>query len=140
MRIEWTPSLRPAVPRRDDKSVAGSGGFSSALGSDAAAAAQTHAATAMQAVEGLLSLQEVPDPATGRRRAVARGTDLLDALDELRLAILAGVLPRARLEALARLAAERGPMVDDPRLAEVLAEIELRAAVELAKLSAEDSP
>jgi hypothetical protein len=32
------------------------------------------------------------------------------------------------------MAREHGPAVDDPRLAQILAEIELRVAVELAKL------
>lgn len=40
----------------------------------------------------------------------------------------------ARLEALAQLIRAKREQVDDPRLDEILGEIELRAAVELAKL------
>lgn len=134
MRIEWTPPLRPAAQRRDDRGSAGGGSFPSALGGDPAATVATPASTAMQTVEGLLSLQEVADGLAGRRRGVARGEQLLDALEELRLALLAGAVPRGQLAALARLAAEQVPLVDDPRLAAILGEIELRAAVELAKL------
>jgi len=134
MRIEWTPPVRPASQRRDDRGVAADRSFSAALGNDPAAAVATPPPTTMQALEGLLSLQEVPDELTGRRRAVARGSRLLDALEELRLALLAGVLPRAQLSALVHLAQTHAPLADDPDLAEVLAEIELRAAVELAKL------
>jgi hypothetical protein len=137
MRIEWSPSLRPANQRRDDKGTGVDRSFGSALGNDAAATVSLKATTAMNAVEGLLSLQEVADGLGGRRRAVARGEKLLDALDELRHALLAGILPRARLAALAQLAGEAAPRVDDPRLAEILADIELRAAVELAKLGGE---
>jgi len=135
MRIEWTPPVRPASQRRDDKG--GTVDRSFTLGGESVAGpASTQGAQSMSAIEGLLSLQEVPDPSTGRRRAVARGDKLLDELDALRLALLDGVMPRERLEGLARLAAEQTPLVDDTRLAEILGEIELRTAVELAKLDA----
>jgi hypothetical protein len=137
MRIEWSPPLRPASQRRDDKGSGVDRSFSTALGGDTATAVGLKATAAMTAVEGLLSLQEVADGLGGRRRAVVRGEKLLGALDELRHALLSGVLPRARLEALAQLAGETAPLVDDPRLAEILGEIELRAAVELAKLGDE---
>jgi hypothetical protein len=55
-------------------------------------------------------------------------------LDELRLAILDGRLRPVDLERLTRLVAEQRTAADDPRLAGILDEIELRAAVELAKL------
>ena len=134
MRIGSTPPLRPASQRRDDKGSAADRAFTTALGSDPAATVALTAAAAMTAVEGLLSLQEVADGIGGRRRAIKRGETLLDALDDLRHALLVGSLPRPRIETLARLAAETASVTDDPRLAEVLAEIELRAAVELAKL------
>jgi hypothetical protein len=134
MRIEWTPSLRVATQRRDDRGGAADRSFSLSGGSDTAAATATPGTMATQAVAGLLSLQEISDELTGRRRAAARGDKLLDALEELRMALLGGTLPRAQLAALAHLCREHVPLVDDPRLAEILAEIELRAAVELAKL------
>src|ERR1700685_1197492 len=106
MRIEWSPSLRPANQRRDDKGTGVDRSFSTALGSDAAATVSRTATAAMTAVEGLLSLQEVADGLGGRRRAMARGEKLLDALDDLRHALLTGGVPRARLAALAALAGE----------------------------------
>lgn len=136
MRIDGTPPLRTAsVARRDDR-----GGqtvdrsFAGSVGGDVNAAPAS-AAMAPATIEGLFALQEVADALVGRRRAVARGKALLDRLDELRLGLLAGVLPRARLHELERLAREQAPLVDDPHLSEVLAEIELRVAVELAKLA-----
>jgi Class II flagellar assembly regulator len=134
MRIEWTPPLRPTTPRRDERGTnGGDRGFAQALGAEAPPAPAT-AAAAPNPVGGLFALQEMADALTGRRRAVARGQALLDYLDELRLALLSGILPRERLAALARLARDSVQQVDDPRLAAILAEIELRAAVELAKL------
>jgi len=134
MRIEWTPALRPATQRRDEKASVGDRSFPSALAGEAGAAASLKGPAAMTAVEGLLSLQEIADGQGGKKRALARGDKLLDALDGLRHALLAGSLPRAQLETLARLAAETTPLVDDARLQEILGEIEVRAAVELAKL------
>lgn len=134
MRIEWSPPLRRASQRRDDRAGGADRAFSSAFGSETAASSGVKTTASMAAVDSLLSLQEVADGLGGRRRAVVRGEKLLDALDELRHALLVGAVPRARLAALAQLAGETAPLVDDPHLAEILADIELRAAVELAKL------
>jgi hypothetical protein len=68
-----------------------------------------------------------------RRRAIRRGGGLLDRLDELKLALLAGLPARTALEGLQRAVGESVDEVDDPRLRAVLQQIELRAAVELAK-------
>jgi hypothetical protein len=136
MRIEWAPPLRPASQRRDDRSGGVERAFSVPQGGETAASTAARSTSATAAVESLLSLQEVSDGLGGRRRAVTRGEKLLDALDELRHGLLIGTVPRARLAALAQLAGEAAPLVDDPRLAEILSEIELRAAVELAKLGA----
>lgn len=137
MRIEWTPPVRPSTQRQDNRGVTTDRPFSSVLGGDPAVTVDTQAAQAAQALQtvaGLLSLQEVQDATTGRRRAVARGERLLDALEQLRVGLLTGTMSRDDMTMLARLAQENAAVVDDPRLAEILAEIELRAAVELAKL------
>jgi Class II flagellar assembly regulator len=135
MKIEWRPSVRGAAQRRDDRGAAADPGFGLALAGDAAVAAgATPGTMTVAGVAGLLSLQEVGDALGGRRRALAHGDRVLEALEELRLALLAGALPRAQILRLAHLAHDHAPRVDDPRLAEILAEIELRAAVEMAKL------
>jgi hypothetical protein len=137
MRIDWTPPLRRTQGRRDDKAdAAGEPRFSEALAGDAEPppTPATTAASGVGPVDGLLALQEIPDALAGRRRAVQRGTLLLDRLDELRLGLLAGMLPRERLDDLARLARTAREGVDDPRLSLILDDIDLRVAVELAKL------
>jgi hypothetical protein len=134
MRIEWTPPVRRTAARRDDKGDAASEGrFASALAGDQPTA-PTAPPPAINSVDSLLSIQEMPDALAGRRRAVQRGHTLLDRLDDLRLALLTGVLPRERLSELSRMASGARETVNDPRLAEVLDAIELRVAVELAKL------
>ena len=95
------------------------------------------AAAATGAADAVLTLQAVGDSGEERnhRRAMDRGEDLLDKLNELRLAILVGAVPKDRLAALAQAVRARQRDTTDPRLAEILAEIELRAEVEIAKLT-----
>jgi hypothetical protein len=135
MRIEWTPPLRrTAAVRREGKADAPQGGhFATALSGEQPPPAAA-APTTVSALDTLLTVQEIPDAIAGRRRAVQRGDALLDRLEDVRLALLTGVLPRERLEQLSRLARTDRTAITDPRLNAVLDEIDLRVAVELAKL------
>jgi len=132
MRIEGSPPVQGTTPRRDVRAPNGGSDFASSMASEAPPPA-TSAAT-LTSINGLFALQEVADELSGRRRAAVRGNALLDRLEDLRLALLSGHMPRELLLRLRDMAREHGPAVDDPKLAEVLAEIELRVAVELAKL------
>lgn len=82
----------------------------------------------------LLALQEVPDAAERRRQAVLRSTDILDELQQLRLGLLTGSVPRQRLQRLTKLLRDRPGGYANPQLDSIVADIEVRAAVELAKL------
>ena len=90
---------------------------------------------AIGSVDALLAAQSV-ETATEeeRRQARARGDDILDRLDELRHGLLAGTLTRGQVVALANLVRSRRGSIVDPKLRELLDEIELRAEVEIAKL------
>jgi hypothetical protein len=85
-------------------------------------------------LDSLLALQASEDEGERKRRQARRGHDLLDGLDTLKASLLAGRVPLAQLERLKTMLSSRRETTDDPRLDEVLAHIELRAAVELAKL------
>ena len=136
MRIEWEPPLQRAKARRDERTDSSSNTtFSSSLTGSTPTAAPASTAP-LSALDGLLSIQEIPDAVAGRRRAVQRGNTLLDRLDELRLDLLSGTISRAQLEEIARVAGTARGTVDDPHLGGVLDEIDLRVAVELAKLDA----
>lgn len=103
-------------------------------GSGSETAARAGEAARVTSLDALLALQEVPD-ATGRRSAgVKRGMDLLDRLDDIRVGLLTGTIPRERLGQILQLVRSRREAFDDPKLTAILDEIELRAAVELAKL------
>jgi Class II flagellar assembly regulator len=92
------------------------------------------AAAALATLDAILALQELPDAAERRRRAVRRGHGVLDRLEELRLATVEGSLSQPMLERLRLELGRRERAADEPRLEAILDEIELRAAVELAKL------
>lgn len=136
MRVESNRPLKPSALRRGDRArEAGGASFAEALAEGEAPAPLTGAAPA-SAVTTLLALQEIEDATARRRRGLRRGERLLDQLDEIRRGLLAGVLPHSSLTRLRQELSEARAATLDPRLDEVLAEIELRAAVELAKLEA----
>lgn len=91
----------------------------------------------VSAMDALFAAQSVNDATDeeGRRRLIRRGQDLLDTLDDLRIGLLTGTIPRDHLADLAHMVRVQRDAVADPRLASLLDEIELRAEVELAKLS-----
>lgn len=132
-------AFRPAGPsRRHEASGTGGSAFGQALKGQARPAAAAGPATPIAVLDSVLALQEVADPRHERRRAVRRGHDLLAELEDLRAAMMDGALPRATVHHLASLAGSARPAVDDPSLSAVLDEIELRAAVEIAKLEGKD--
>jgi hypothetical protein len=103
-------------------------------GSGSETTARTGEAARVNSLDALLALQEVPDATARRSAGVKRGAELLDRLDEIRIALLTGTMPTERLGQIVRLVRSRREAFDDPKLTAVLDEIELRAAVELAKL------
>lgn len=80
-----------------------------------------------------MALQGVEDATERRRRAIRRGGGLLDRLDELKLALLSGQDGAPALERLGRSLREDRPGELDPGLSGLLDQIDLRAAVEMAK-------
>ncbi len=114
--------------------AASQGGFSVADGAKAAASKATQAARPLTAMDALISIQEVPDATARRAKAIARAEDMLDILEELKIAILSGAMPRSRVTRLTRIVEDARGEVAGDELSTVLDEIELRARVELAKL------
>ena len=89
------------------------------------------------AVESIVAVQETPDATEERSRGLLRqyGDNVLDRLDDLRRQVLLGVVSKERLVDLARTLRTRRQTTEDPRLKEIIDEIELRAEVEIAKLT-----
>lgn len=127
------PGGTPAARRSSGSS------FSLGEAETAPAAKQTAAPRTLAGIETLLALQGVEDPTERRRRAVGRGRTALDALDALKLGLLAGELTESTLARLKTAASGLKDASGDPALDGVLAEIELRVEVELAKLDGRDA-
>jgi hypothetical protein len=134
MRVQGTNSaaLAPSTsaPRR-----AGGGGFS--LGG--ADTAQSHNPVAslrtVGGIDALVALQGVTDPTERRRRAVKSGRNALDALDALKLGLIGDTIDSSALNRLKVAAGELKDTTGDAGLDAVLAEIDLRVEVEIAKLA-----
>jgi hypothetical protein len=120
-------------------SATGSGAFAKALNeTQSAHGPQMPVSVGLADLNAVLTLQEAPDATSrnrSRQRARERGNLMLDHLEELRLGLLLGTVPLAKLETLGQLVRAKREYIDDPKLLAILDEIELRAAVELAKLS-----
>jgi hypothetical protein len=84
-------------------------------------------------VDALLALQGVEEPKERRRRAVRRGRQALDVLDEIRVGLLSGRLDGTMLLRLKSAASGLKDLSGDEGLDRVMAEIDLRVEVELAK-------
>lgn len=84
-------------------------------------------------LDALLALQSVDQTQERRKKAMSRGKKMLDLLDAVKLGVLDGTLLPATLQNLSDAVSQREP-TDDPVLDGIMAEIELRAEVELAKL------
>ncbi len=135
MKIGNVSSPRTSATKRSERGgSAQAGGFAKALGSEKATPASLESAAPLGALDALVALQEVDDPTQGRAKAQQRGEDLLERLDSLRMGLLLGRVSISELERLSQMVNRETAATADPRLREVLNEIELRAAVELAKL------
>jgi hypothetical protein len=86
-------------------------------------------------IDALIALQGVEDPLERRKRAVKRGRLALEALDELKIGLLGGAFSTATLTKLQTAAAHLKLDSGHPGLDAVLAEIELRVEVEIAKMA-----
>ncbi len=90
---------------------------------------------ALDGVDALLAMQEVGDATDEkmRRQASRYGEDLLDRLNVIQDALLAGALPKDTLMDMAHKLRSGRVKVQDPRLNSILDDIELRVEVEIAK-------
>lgn len=143
MKITQAGSNTPAArSRKADKTggAAASQAFRDHIDdSQAPTPAATPGAAPLTALSSLLAIQEVPDATVGRKRAVLRGDDLLDELKALQLGLVQGWVSESQLRNLSRMLDQPRPAIDDPELSKVLDDIELRAAVELAKFERSSS-
>jgi len=133
MRVYGPNGTGPVVTPSGERRTA-SGTFTLGHEEPARAATAPPAPRTLGGIDALIALQGLEDLPERRRRGLKRGRHALDALDALKLALLAGITDSGALASLKVAASALGESSGDPGLDSVLAEIALRAEVELAKL------
>jgi hypothetical protein len=132
MRIYGPNGATPAAPTSNARRSSSSG-FSLPNLSETNDSRPAAAPVGVSNIDALLALQGVEDPTERRKRAVRRGRDALDVLDDLKIGLLSGSLDPATVQRLRTAASDLKTNSGDEGLDSVLAEIELRVEVELAK-------
>jgi hypothetical protein len=137
MKITEYSQIRNAPSVRKKIATGSTSSFSDVLASmesgTTASASEAASLTATGGVDVLLSLQEVSEETTARKQVVQQGHALLDSLEALRHSLLMGAVPMSVLTTLEARLNQQRLMTNDPRLHEIMDDIELRVAVELAK-------
>ncbi|MCH8685098.1 flagellar assembly protein FliX [Pedomonas mirosovicensis] len=139
MRIQDPVRTQAATTKRagDKGRASGSQGFSSLLETgEAPSSGGVSSAGPVADIGSILAVQQAEDATQGRSRGLAWGRDLLDELEKIQRALLLDTLTVNQLNGIAA-KVRTYQRVDDPQLASILAEIELRVAVELAKYGVE---
>ncbi|MGA7971275.1 MAG: flagellar assembly protein FliX [Pseudolabrys sp.] len=135
MRINGTNGAALAKAPAGARRAAG-GGFSVSEQADTPQPAAAGSLRSISTLDALLALQGVEDFTARKKRAVAKGRNALDALDSLKAGLLGGSLDGATI---ARLKVAVDGLTDetgDAHLDELMRDIHLRLAVELAKAGA----
>lgn len=139
MKIAGTDGIRSNAARRKGGTIEGAeGNFADHMRTrDRQSAAAVPGSAQIASVEALIALQAGGSVGSDTaRREIDRADALLDQLDRIRVGILTGALSRETLTGIVARLGERRREGIEPRLAGLIDEIELRARVELAKLSA----
>jgi Class II flagellar assembly regulator len=132
MRIYGPNGTTPATSSTNARRSSSSS-FSLPTSSETSDSRPASAPVGVSSIDALLALQGVEDPTERRKRAVKRGRDALDVLDDLKIGLLSGSLDSGTVQRLRTAASELKTNSGDEGLDSVLAEIELRVEVELAK-------
>ncbi len=117
------------------KSKADKAAFEKSLNVEEASSASAMSGTApITSVNSLLSLQETPTATDGRSKGIQHAQNLIDQLETIRHGLLLGQVSVHKLQNIVRILGAQREKNQDPKLIEIINDIELRAKVELAKL------
>lgn len=132
MRIYGTnaagTAAKPSGARR-----AASGGFSLSEPAQPQTTASTTTLRAVSSLDSLMALQGIDSATDRKKRAVAKGRNALDVLDDLKIGLLDGSVTPSTLARLKVAADGLAEETGDAGLDSVMSEIGLRVAVEMAK-------
>ncbi len=110
--------------------------FSQYINKGSSESASVSTNNAISKVDALLAVQAAEDPTerAARRKMQERGDKILDNLEKIRLRMLGGNLTVGDMIDVADVIASHREKIQDPRLTDIMDEIDLRAQVELAKM------
>ncbi|MZR30808.1 flagellar assembly protein FliX [Sneathiella litorea] len=101
---------------------------------EASVAGGVSSSSPISSIDALVALQGVDDNLPkGNKKALAKGHDLLEKLESIRDGLLTGSLTADKLKQLQATLSGYNVADADPALQQVIKDIEVRAAVELAK-------
>lgn len=138
MKIEGPKKTDQAGKKDKSKSVStGDDRFKTLLSADAKGASFSSAAQSIASLDVLLAAQATEDPTEqkARKKMADRGDRILDKLEQMRMALLTGRLTVGHLVSLADVVASHREKISDPALLAIIDEIDLRAQIELAKMT-----
>jgi hypothetical protein len=121
---------------KSKKSKGSEGSFGDFIASAPKEAAQTKVTQSIVAVDALLAVQGAEDPTerASRGKMRQRAETILDGLDEIRSKMLQGSLTVGDMVGIADVVASHREKISDPKMTDLMDEIDLRAQVELAKM------
>lgn len=132
MRIDGTGRI-VSTGRSGPAAKSSGAAFAPETGHSPMRAGQSSAMTASAGIDALLALQAVDDATSGKRKAIKRAHLLIDTLEDIRADLLGGAVSEGRLNRAMALLQQAKNQIE-PGLDAVVADIELRVRVELAKL------
>lgn len=138
MKIDAYGNIKATDSTKKRSGVAKAGDFASILSlaesEETAQAGGIREVIAPSSLSGMLAMQEVSDEEIRRKKLIKQGDDMLDSLEQLRRKLLLGTMPMQTLHDINHQLSLQKQDVADPHLLAIMADIELRTAVELAKL------
>lgn len=137
-KISGYGPIKPGSTVKNRSGVSGASSFADLLATagadDAGGISPLSDVNAAASIAGMLSLQEVSEEEVRRKKMLKRGNDMLDMLENLRRRLIDGLVPAHMLRELNNQLSVQKQNISDPTLQSLLDDIELRVAVELAKL------
>lgn len=137
MKVEGPKKSQSSAQSRKSSAASGSDGvdFSQYIKSGQETASVS-TAKAITNVDALLAVQAAEDPTerAARRRMQDRSDKIIDGLEKIRIEMLKGTLTVGHMIDIADIVASHREKIQDPKLTDIMDEIDLRAQVELAKM------
>jgi len=128
VKINSTSSAQKTTLRKLTKAGEQSSSFVSTLTQGVSIDELAHV-SAPSATNSLFVLQEIDERVVAKKH----GDKILQLLDGLRISLLSGDMPDYQLKSLQQYLTKYQTRLTDPKLSEILAQIEQRAHIELAK-------